>query len=86
MPLLADTTLTELDLSGIGFGSEGAVAVAKYISDNGALTSLNLSSNRLYASGAKAVAEAIEVTNVPLRSFWYQLHVNLTTGSTAVVC
>jgi hypothetical protein len=41
MLLLADTTLTELDLSGIGFGSEeGAVAVAKYISDNRALTSL----------------------------------------------
>jgi hypothetical protein len=45
MLLLADTTLTELDVSGIGFGSEGAVAVAKYISDNGAMTSLNLADN-----------------------------------------
>jgi hypothetical protein len=32
MPLLADATLTKLDVSGIGFGSEGAAAIAKYIS------------------------------------------------------
>jgi hypothetical protein len=46
-PVLADTTLTELDVSGIDFGSEEAVAVAKYISGNGALTSLDISSNNL---------------------------------------
>jgi Leucine-rich repeat (LRR) protein len=44
---LSDKTLTELDVSGIGFGAEGAKLVAQYISDNGALTSLNLSANEL---------------------------------------
>jgi hypothetical protein len=47
MPLLVDTTLTELDVSGIGFGSEGAAAVAKYISDNGAISSVNLLKNNI---------------------------------------
>jgi Ran GTPase-activating protein (RanGAP) involved in mRNA processing and transport len=60
---LSDKTLTELAVSGIGFGAEGAKLVAEYISDNGALTSLNLSSNGLKAEGAKIVAEAIKVTS-----------------------
>jgi hypothetical protein len=59
---LSDKSLTELDVSGMGFGVEGAKVVAQYISDNGALTSLNLSSNALKAEGAKIVVEAIKVT------------------------
>jgi hypothetical protein len=36
---LSDKSLTELDLSGIGFGVEGVKAVTQYISDNGKLSS-----------------------------------------------
>ena len=43
MSILVDTSLTELDVSGIVFGAEGAEAIAEYIKDNGALTSLNVS-------------------------------------------
>jgi hypothetical protein len=39
----------------------GAIAIANAIKDMGALTSLNLSSNKLMAEGAKIVAEAIKV-------------------------
>jgi hypothetical protein len=52
----------------------------------GAMTSLNLASNRLEAEGAKIVADAIKVTIVHLRSFWYYFHVHLTSQSTTVVC
>jgi Ran GTPase-activating protein (RanGAP) involved in mRNA processing and transport len=44
---LSDKSLTELDLSGICFGAEGAPLVAHYISNNGALLSLNISNNKL---------------------------------------
>jgi hypothetical protein len=44
---LRDKSLTELDVSGSGFGAEGAKVVAQYISNNGALSSLNLASNCL---------------------------------------
>ena len=66
--LAANTVLKELDLSdntgrgardGAGFAQELAVGIR----DNGAMTSLNLASNRLYAGGAKIVAEAIKVKN-----------------------
>jgi hypothetical protein len=68
--LAANTMLKELDVSssnwkwrgqmqgdGPGFAKELAVG----ISDNGALTSLNLSSNDIKAEGAKIVVEAIKV-------------------------
>eukprot|EP00935_MAST-01C_sp_MAST-1C-sp1_P002826 g2826.t1 len=42
-----DKSLTELDVSGIGFGAEGAAVVAKYIKTNGALTSLDISANNI---------------------------------------
>jgi hypothetical protein len=70
--LAANTVLKELDVSsnswkengwsegdGPGFARELAVGII----DNGALTSLNLSSNNLKAEGGKIVAEAIKVTN-----------------------
>jgi hypothetical protein len=41
----------------------GPIAIADAIKDMRALTSLNLSSNKLKAKGAEIVAEAIEVTN-----------------------
>jgi Ran GTPase-activating protein (RanGAP) involved in mRNA processing and transport len=59
---LSDKTLTELDVSGIGFRAEGAKLVAQYISDNGAMTSLNLSDNELGAEGAKHIAKGITVS------------------------
>jgi hypothetical protein len=40
----------------------GVIALASTIKDMGAMTSLNLASNALYAGGAKIVAEAIKVT------------------------
>jgi hypothetical protein len=42
---LRDEALTELDVSGIGFGVEGAKVVARYVSDNEALTSLHVGQN-----------------------------------------
>jgi hypothetical protein len=69
--LAQNSVLTELDVSGnnwwaspsdkgdgVGFAQELSVGLR----DNGAMTSLNLASNRLYAKGAKIVAEAIKVT------------------------
>jgi hypothetical protein len=70
--LAANTVLKELDVSsntwmehgrmkgdGPGFAKELAVG----ISGNGALTSLNLSSNNLEAEGAKIVGEVIKVND-----------------------
>jgi hypothetical protein len=63
-PVLEDAkkTLTELDLKGRFLDAKDAIVLAEYIKDNGAMTSLNLASNMLYAEGAKIVAEAIKVT------------------------
>jgi hypothetical protein len=51
-----------LDVSGQNLGAEGAEKMAIFIKDNGAMTSLDLASNWLYAEGAKIVAAAIKVT------------------------
>jgi hypothetical protein len=65
--LAANSTLRELDVSGSGqydFSKGGpsfAQALSVGISDNGALTSLNLSSNYLEVEGAKIIAEAVKV-------------------------
>jgi hypothetical protein len=72
--LAANTVLKELDVSSNcwdfneeagtgGDGPEFAREISKGLSDNGALTSLNLSSNELQSKGAKYVAEAITVIN-----------------------
>jgi hypothetical protein len=70
---------TELDMSGKHIGAEGAIMLRPEITSNGALTSLNLSSNYLKVGGAKIVAKAIKVS-VRLRSFWRQFLTHLTTG------
>jgi hypothetical protein len=44
-------------------GATDAMMLVPEIIDNGALTSLNLSSKKLKAEGAKIVGEAIKVTN-----------------------
>ena len=43
-----------------GAKPEGTIAVANAIPTMGALTSLNLASNELYAEGAKIIAEAVK--------------------------
>jgi hypothetical protein len=86
--LARNTVLKELDLSSQKAGDFGAgnaldVAFAKEfaagISDNGAMTSLNLASNMIGSEGVKHVAEAIKVS-VLLRFFWYQCHAHMTNG------
>ena len=42
-----DKTITELDIRGKNLGTEGALVVSYYLENNGALTSLNISSNKL---------------------------------------
>ena len=64
-----DKTITELDVSGQSLGVEGALVIRRYLENNGALTSLNLSNNNLVPwdrskqeydmSGIKALAAAI---------------------------
>jgi hypothetical protein len=46
---IKDKTLTELDVSGLSLGSEGALVVAEYLRDNGAMTSINLANNNIGA-------------------------------------
>jgi hypothetical protein len=62
---------TELDFSGQGLDAGDAVLIANDISDMGALTSLDLSSNYLEAEGSRVVAEAIKVLIIQLRSCWH---------------
>ena len=54
---------TELDMSGKMDGAVDATMLVAEVIDNGALTSLNLSSNSLKIEGAKIVAEAMKVSN-----------------------
>ena len=65
--IAANTVLKELDISGGEYNPQCDVAFVQTFSvglrDNGALTSLNLSSNALGAKGATHIAEAIKVTN-----------------------
>jgi hypothetical protein len=55
---------TALDMSGKMKGAEGTIMLAPEIIDNKALLSLNLSSNSLYATGSKIIAEAIKVATL----------------------
>jgi hypothetical protein len=73
--------MTKADFSNKNLGAGGAIIVGAWISykDNGALTSLDLSSNKLRAEGVKIVAEAIKVLIMQLRWFWYHLYVYLNT-------
>ena len=42
-----DKAITELDVSGQSLGVEGALVIRRYLENNGALTSLDISSNQL---------------------------------------
>jgi hypothetical protein len=44
---IKDKALTELDISGQDLGMEGALVVAEYLRDNGAISSINLLKNRI---------------------------------------
>ena len=65
-----DKTITKLDVSGKNLGTEGALVVAEYLRDNGAMTSLNLASNHIchYGNmdGIKAISSAIKVLAIIL--------------------
>ena len=68
--LATNTVLKELDLSGESGTSARpnmdfsfVEAFAPGLSDNGALTSLNLSSNNLRAEGAEVIIKSIKVNN-----------------------
>jgi hypothetical protein len=70
--LHGNTMMTELNIANnhlcikadrsAGYDTSCVVAIADSIKNMGALTSLNLSSNKLEAEGAMIVAEAIKVT------------------------
>jgi Ran GTPase-activating protein (RanGAP) involved in mRNA processing and transport len=64
---------TKLDMSGKKIGVEGAIMLAPEISDNRAMTSLNLASNRICwmgnMDGIKAISSAIKVLAVILVPF-----------------
>jgi hypothetical protein len=86
--LKANQIMTELNLSGNAAtfdGKEyaemsGVIALAEVMPEMGALTSLNLSSNRLKPEGAKIVTEAIKVTSCGIAVVLVPLHAHLTTG------
>jgi Ran GTPase-activating protein (RanGAP) involved in mRNA processing and transport len=61
---IKDKTLTELDVSGKSLGTEGALVVAEYLRDNGAMTKFDISSNDLMAEGGKALAEGLKGNQV----------------------
>ena len=52
-------SITELDLSGKSLGTEGALVLATYMEDNGAMSILNVSNNNIGAEGAKALVPAM---------------------------
>jgi Ran GTPase-activating protein (RanGAP) involved in mRNA processing and transport len=53
--------MTELDVTGIGFGVEGVFAIAEYLKANSTLLTLNLSNNKLIAHSdqGRAVGKAL---------------------------
>jgi hypothetical protein len=50
---------TELDMSSKEIGPDGAIMLAPEIAGNGAMTSLNLASNKLGIEGAKTIAACL---------------------------
>jgi hypothetical protein len=63
-PATLEVGMTVADFSNKNLGVGGAFVISAWLTDkdNGAMTILNLSANRLGASGAKIVAEATKVT------------------------
>jgi hypothetical protein len=64
-PVTVGLGMTKADFSGKVLGVSGAIILAAWIThkDNGALLSLNLSSNNLKAGGAEAIMKSIKVSN-----------------------
>jgi hypothetical protein len=50
---------TEADLSGLGMDGDDAIVLASELPDKGAMTSLNLASNKLGVEGAKIIAACL---------------------------
>ena len=50
---------TEANLSGLGMDADDAVVLADELPAKGAMTSLNISNNRIKAEGAKHIAAAL---------------------------
>jgi hypothetical protein len=63
---LSDTALTELDVSGMGFGVEGAKVVAQYISDNRALFSLDVGNNHIPTDKLQEIDQAVRSNRLRL--------------------
>ena len=62
---IKDKALTELDVSGKSLGTEGALVVAEYLRDNGALSSLSLKSNGLLnKESGEALAGVLKANSV----------------------
>ena len=51
-----------MDLRLNEIGPEGAIAIAKGLSANGSLTTLNISGNNIGPEGAKEIAKSLSVT------------------------
>ena len=65
---LKENTITELDMSGKNLGVDGAVVLATYLKDNGALSSLNLKDNQLASKEAGAALGSMLKTNTSLKA------------------
>jgi hypothetical protein len=58
-----NSSVTRLDLRGLGIGPEGAKRIAQLLQHNTQLLHINLWGNGIGAGGAKAVAEALKVNS-----------------------
>jgi len=58
--LLQNSTITELDISGHGFGDAGAIWVSKVIQQNKTLKSLKLDENKVSPLGFRSLAIGME--------------------------
>ncbi len=59
-----DKTITELDVSSQNLGIEGALVIRRYLENNGALTSLNISRNMLRSPGCAALAATLNSSSI----------------------
>jgi hypothetical protein len=64
---IKDKTLTMLDISGKNLGMEGAVVVAEYLRDNGALSKLVMRQNDIHGAEAGRVFSDMLVRNTVLK-------------------
>jgi hypothetical protein len=61
--IMANSTLTTLDLRGNSIGSNGAVALSEALKINSTLTTLDLSYNSMGSNGAVALSEALKINS-----------------------